>query len=82
MGIKVKADKRWRITIPAQLREGFKEGQEFTVMRKGKNLLLLEAVIEREEIVKRIKSIMLKGDPKRRKADAAPIKDRLGAVKV
>ena len=81
---KIKADERWRITIPKKFRANLRPHQEFIIEQSDSEILILRAVMEKKPTVvalERIKQIQLHGDPTRRQIDAASIKDEYGARK-
>ena len=73
-------DERGRITIPANIRKIVGKNK-FRVELVDKDTIILRAVEDRYEIVKRIASIRLTGDRERAFVDVATIKDFYGGVK-
>ncbi len=76
----VEMDSRGRITIPANIRKIIGKSK-FRVELVGKDTIVLKAVKNKREIVKRISSIKLVGDKERASVDAATVKDFYGGVK-
>ncbi len=73
-------DERGRITIPANIRKIVGKNK-FRVELVDKDTIILRAVEDRYEIMKRIASIRLTGDRERAPLDVAIIKDFYGGVK-
>ena len=81
VGITIKADERWRVTIPAQLRDGFNKGESFLATRVGNDTIVLKRMMDIKGILGEIKGINLRGDRERASVDASFVKDVYGAVK-
>lgn len=80
MGIIVEMDGRGRVTIPASIRRIVGK-RKFRVELVGKDTIMLRAVEDREELVRKIASIKLSGDRERASVDAASVKDYCGGLK-
>lgn len=75
----IEMDERGRVTLPAEVRKLLK-GRVFAVEVMNPYTVVLR-VASREDVVREIEGIKLKGDPQRRGGDASRAKHRYGGVK-
>ena len=80
MGETVEADAKGRITIPVEIRRIVGK-KAFKVEIAGKDTIVLRALEDRCELVKKIADIRLMGDREKAVVDASAIKDFYGGVK-
>ena len=77
MGETVNLDEKGRIIIPAEVRRVVNK-KAFKVEVVDKNTIILKAVEDRSDLVKRVAKIRLEGDKERVNVDAASVKDLFG----
>ena len=77
MGETVNLDEKGRIIIPAEVRRVVNK-KAFKVEVVDKNTIILKAIENRSDLVKRVAKIRLKGDKERVNVDAASVKDLFG----
>lgn len=75
-----KLDAKWRITVPKDLREGFKPGDEFIVERIGDRLIIRPA--GRDALAREFENIVIRVRPEHASKNAEAGKHRFGGVKV
>lgn len=80
MGEIVNVDEKGRIIIPAEIRKVISK-RAFRVEIAGKDTIILKAVEDRRELVKRVASLKLAGDKEKSSIDAAAVKDFYGGIK-
>ncbi len=80
MGEIVEVDDKGRITIPAEIRRVVGK-KAFKVELSGKDMIVLKALEDRRELVKKVADIRLVGNGEKAFVDAATIKDFYGGVK-
>jgi len=76
----VEMDSKGRVTIPVNIRRIVGK-KVFRVELAGKDKIILRAVEDKHELVKKIMNIRLTGDKERAFVDAASVKDFYGGVK-
>jgi len=80
VGETAKLDDKGRITLPAEVRKVIGK-KAFRVEIAGKDTILLKALEDRHELVKKVVSIKLTGNREKVFVDAATVKDFYGGVK-
>ena len=73
----VNVDEKGRIIIPAEVRRAIGK-RAFRVEIAGKDTIILRAVADRRDLVRRVASLRLVGDAERVSVDAAAVKDLYG----
>ena len=77
MGEIVNVDEKGRIIIPADVRRAVGK-RAFKVEVAGKDTIVLRAVTDRRDLVRKVAGIRLVGDRERASVDAAAVKDFYG----
>ncbi len=80
MGEVVEMDGKGRVTIPANIRRTLRKNT-FRIELAGKDTIILRAVEDKHELLRKILEIKLVGDEGRASVDAASVKDLYGGVK-
>jgi bifunctional DNA-binding transcriptional regulator/antitoxin component of YhaV-PrlF toxin-antitoxin module len=81
MGETASIDERGRITIPSEIRKTIGK-KDFKIKLIDKDTIILEAVNNKENIIKQIRKIRLSGDPELVRIDFSTVKDRYGGKHV
>ncbi len=71
----VSVDEKGRILIPVEIRKAMGK-KRFRVEMADRDTIILRSAQDRADLVKKIKSIKLRGDPRRASMDAATASDR------
>jgi len=75
MGEKASIDERGRITIPSDIRKTLGK-KKFKITLQDKDTIILKVIKNQTDIIEKIMSIQLTGDPEQTDTDFSSVKDR------